>query len=952
MSGLKLCNRVARLRQTRSRYTGMCGCLLSSRCISAGIDPRRNHQARHQSNHVNNADRTSWMSWDSTDNHTSRSAESTNEGKKLHIQHRPFGDEIRRLCEQGQLDRALAVLSMVDQHGSASPVDVYCSLLKSFSKTKALTQARVLHAHLVKRGLECSKSLGEFLMSTLVKCGGLEDALPLFHKLKQKSVVSWTVLISGYAAAGRGQEALRMYRWMLEEGLEPEKCTIVSVLRACGSLGDLQEARRVHCDAVKYACGSDSFVGACLVDMYSKCGSIVGAQSVFDSLPHRNVVSWTAILVACLQNGQPRKVLRLYERMRKEGLSPNRRAFLVVLQACGQLGEKNQGIGTLSFPEKQKVLNIGRALHADARKAGFESDLFVGNTLISMYGRCGSMVDAQDVFDRLSNRDLVSWNAMLSAFIEQGLEQRALLLYGQMKENGVEPDVRTFVRVLQACALLAEREEDIVDGQTIKLESFKRGQAIHADILRCGFQSDIFIASTLVAMYGKCGSLANAQKVFDGLSQRNVVSWTAMLAAYAQHGEAQKALAMYEQMQAEGVSPNDRTLVSALQACGILAEEEDSIMDGLYMKMGSLGRAKALHLDARRKGYDSDVFVGSTLISVYGKCGSTVDAQQVFEALPRRNVVSWNALIAAYAQLNEAEKAFELYEQMQHRGVLATEITLMCVLQACGSAGGLDVCRQIHRKIGSAKKVLSIVLANTLIHAYGRCASMVDAQHVFEEMEEPNVISWNALISGYARQGNNAASLQAYDAMQLVGIKPNGLTFLSVLSACSHAGLVHRGIEYFESMSKNHGISPKIEHYVCMVDLLGRAGQFGLIGDLLSTMPLQPNLSLWLCLLGACRQHGEVVLGKVAFDCAVRLQPRHAASYVLMSNICAHAGLWEYEKEVNQMEHMAGAWKKCGQSWIEHEQESRTFLVGDGKDAQHRHVYDMLEHFSLELQLH
>lgn len=853
-------------------------------------------------------------------------------------------DQLHSFCEDGQLDKALDVLVHMDQQGTVPSVNMYRSLLKVCTKRKALAQAKQVHLHLVKNGLESTRFLGESVVSTLVKCGSLEDALDVFERLPTRTVYSWTALICGYTNSGQSQAALRMYRSMREAGLEPDKFIFVNLLKACANTANLDEGRRVHAEAALYSYETDIYVGTCLLNMYAKCGSILDAQSVFDGLSERDVVSWNAMLAAYVHDGQAEEALRLYGKMFSDGVSPDDRTFVSVLQACGVLAEGEKGCLVLGFFVKPKSLGTGKAIHGEALRRGYDCDVFVGSTLVSMYGKCGSVEDAQHVFQQLLERNVVSWSAMITAITQQGQAVRAFELYVLMLVEGVSPDAHIFVTMLQACGMLAEVEGDTnVDGQPMKVESLAQAKVVHFEAWKRGHRSEVFVASALISTYGKCGSIVDGFNVFNGFYQRNVVSWSAMLAACAQQGQADKALDLYLQMTLECVTPDDRTFVGALQACGLLAEEEEHIVvDGKTIAVQSLGKGKQVHAYAWQKGYSFDLFVGNTLISMYGKCGSIVDAQSVFDRLLQWDVVSWNALLAAYIHQGEEEMALQLFRQMHEEGVSPNDVTFMCLLEACSNTGDLDSCTQIHHHLVSKSKGLSTLMGNTLIHSYGSCASMVDAQKVFDTLSSRDLVSWNALIAGYSRQGDYEASLRCYQNMQVAGVKPDNVTFLSLLSACSHSGRVETGIEHFESMIRDHGITPDIEHYVCMVDLLGSAGYFARVENLLSTMPIPPNLSLWLCLLGTCRKHGEVELAKQAFDCALRIQPEHAAAYVLMSHIYAHAGLWDDAKGVNTLELQARTCKRPGQCWTQHEHEVRVFTVGDHTSPLHRDVYDML----------
>lgn len=849
-------------------------------------------------------------------------------------------DDLVSICEKGRLDNALDILRCLDQQGVAPSAEVYTLLLRLCSRRKALGPAKQVRAYIVKHGLEQNKRLSEEVVSSLVNCGGLEEAAQVFSRMPHRSVFSWTSIISGYSKAGKVGEALRLYQLMQGEGFRPSKYTIVSLLKACGITADLQEGKRIHTDAKTYRCENDLFVATSLIDMYAKCRSIVNARAVFDRLSTRDVVSWNAMLAAYAQTGEPEIVLELYEQMLKDGVTPDSWTYVSLLQSSALLAEKESFFGVHSQMIKLYSIAKGKAVHVAAFVKGYHYDVFVGNTLISMYARCGSVVDAQIVFDGLHERDVVSWTAMLDTYAQQGKADKALKLYRHMREEGVIPDVRMFVVMLQACVTCAEREVGIsMDGVSIKIRSLWIGKALHSEVKRSKFDSDGIVGCTLLSTYGKCGSMKDAENVLSGLSEHDVVPWNAMLVAYLETGQPAKTLCVYEQMLHNGITPNDRSFVSVLQACGALAEEEeDVVVDGEFLKVMSLERGKAVHGEAHKQGFDLDMFVGNTLVSMFGKCGSLTDAQGVFERLSKQDVVSWNVMLEAYAQRGEEEKALQLYDRMLEEGVNPDETTVVCLLQTCSKTGSLGLCRQIH-DIAFARNGLSLPLANTLIHAYGRCSSMADAEIVFDALPQPDVVSWTALIAGYAREGNFAATLHCYRRMLQEGVKPDGVTFLSLLAACSHAGLVDKGFEYFKSMSKDYGITPRIEHYASMVDLLGRAGNFRSIKKLLRTMPVEPDLEMWSSLLSACRKHGNVPLGKQAFDCAVRLQPGYAAAYVMMANIYLDAGMRDEAKVVNEMRQKGGARKKVepGQSWLEHDDNVLTFEIGGCKLSRRRH---------------
>lgn len=860
---------------------------------------------------------------------------------------RRLGKQLQSLCDEGQLDKAVDLLSLWEQLRVLPPVSVYSYLLKACTRRKVLAHVKQVQHHLSKHGLDRTNFPGEQLVSSLVKCGGLHDALQVFHALPSRTIFAWAAIISGFAMAGRGQEALRMYYCMQKEGLKPDSHVFVSLLKACGSPDDLDVGKAIHAEAVKNGCESNKFVATCLVEMYAKCGSLAEAHQVFDGLSLRDVVSWNVMIGAYVQAARPEMSLQLYDRMHDEAVSPNDRTFVNAFQACAMLADKEYGVLDGPLIEKGKSLRRGRELHADARRNGLDRNLFVGNTMVSMYGKCGRTCEAHDVFETLWQRNVVSWNAMLGAYAQQDQPEKALQMYERMRGEGLSPDDRTLVTVLQAVGMLGEKGKYVVDGEWARSKMLEKARAVHAEARRKDYDSDVFVGSSLISAYAKCGCISDSQSVFNGLHSRNVVSWNAMLAAYVLQGHPEKAVQLFDQMEKEGMNSDVRTFVTVLQACGMLADQEDTTGNG--QKLKSLKKGKAIHAKAQRKGYHSNPFLGSTLVSMYGKCGSISDALNVFNGLCHHNVVAWTALLSAFVDQGHKENAMHLYKQMLQEGVNPDEVTLGCILQLCSTTGGLGTCRQIHHSLVSSGKGLSLILANSLIHAYGRCASMVDAQIVFDALAQPDVVSWTALIAGYAREGNCHTSLQCYGVMLQAGIEPNTVTFLALLSACNHGGLVARGLEYFESMTRDYRLTPHVEHYATMVDLLGGAGHFSRVKDLMTSLPVQPDMAMLLCLLGACRKHRKVTLGKEVFDSAVRLQPSCTAAYVLMYHIYSDVGLWDHALEIHELRQRAGALKSPGQSWMELHEEVHTFSVGESDHPQCNEVYDLVWKVKVEL---
>lgn len=839
-------------------------------------------------------------------------------------------------AELGRGKDALSLYSLMESEGIEPDEYTYVALFKACGTIPDLEKGAHLHTLATKHGYSSIIFVGNTLIRMYGKCGLVEKAENVFLHLNKPDIVSCNAMLSVYVENHREEKTLQLYRQLIEEGnVSPDTVTFVCAIQACSTLAKMDETNTallkeiglsLHADARKRAYTSDVYIGSALESMYGKFGRVAEAEKVFASISCGNVVTWNAMLSAYVEGGEGKKALQMYKYMLSNGESPNHQTYAIALQACSVLTEGEAAFAVEAQTIKVVSLKIGRALHEDASKAkGFASNSFVHNALLSMYGRCGSLADAEAVFKGSLNCVVVSYNAMLSAYVEQGQGDRALKLYRQLQEEHMQMDNLTYVIALQACGTLAESEGAIfVKGEALRVVALVIGCALHADAKKKGFASHIFFRNTLISMYGKCGSIMKAENVFNELPERNIVTWNAMLSAYVDQNEGGKVLQLYRLMHMEGQSPNKLTCVLVLQACGALAESEENCIQEAPLEI-----SKTLHTVVKEKGLTSDVCIGCTLISMYGKCGRLKAAKAIFDEMPAYNVVPWNALLSACIEQDQGDKVLDLYRDMQTVQVTVTNITLLCVLQACGSTGCLEISRQLHSNIICTGFDNCPIMTNTIIFGYRSCASIVDALEVFNGLPKHAVVSWNACIAGYAHEGNCEASVHFFERMELAGAKPDEVTSLSLLTAYSHAGLVEKGFEYFDSLTKVHGITPDLKHYSIIIDLFGRAGSLKAIESIIQKMPMRANHSVWLCVLGACRTHGDMKLGKYAFDHAVQLYPTNTAQYILMSNLYTDAGLQEKAKE---LENLTFAAKDEGKEsdWmsIEDEEGWQSFPIG------------------------
>ncbi|KAH9313012.1 hypothetical protein KI387_028047 [Taxus chinensis] len=491
------------------------------------------------------------------------------------------------------------------------------------------------------------------------------------------------------------------------------------------------------------------------------------------------------------------------------------------------------------------------------------------------------------------------------------------------------------------------------------MKALADGKRVHLHLIKTGFEVDTSVGNKLVIMYGKCGSFEDARQVFDKMSKRDSVTWSAMIGVYSQNGLGDDALRLYREMMSCGVKPNQFTFGSVVSACA---------------KMEALEEGKQVQGFVVKSGFESNAVVGSVLVDMYAKCGYIEDARKVFDnmpdrtvvastamvsgyarnerveeaselfwRMPERNVVSWNAMIAGYAQTGHNEEAVELFSRMRCSGNSPNQTTFSTVLSACGNLAALEKGKHAHGLIIKTVFKLGVFVGNALTTMYAKCGSIEDARQLFDRVTERNVVTWNAVISGYAQHGEGNETIYLFEQMQKAGMKPNHVTFLCVLSACSHAGLVAEGRHYFYSMCQDHGIIPRAEHYACVVDLLGRSGYLDEAEGFIEKMPLEPNAGLWKALLAACRTHANSDIGQRAAEKVFELGEQPPSTYVILSNIYAEAGRWNDVAKVRTMMKDRGVKKAPGLSWIEIKNQVHSFVIGDRSHPQTEEIYAMVE---------
>ncbi|XP_024528255.1 pentatricopeptide repeat-containing protein DOT4, chloroplastic [Selaginella moellendorffii] len=633
------------------------------------------------------------------------------------------------------------------------------------------------------------------------------------------------------------------------EGVKPKRLAFLRVIGACCDARDATEGRKVHARVLEDAVlASDVFLSAALINMYGKCGCLDKAEMVFGSIASKDDFSWTSMIRAYVEHEEFDLALEIYMEFLVEGGKPDASTFKNILRACTRLEEK-------SLPQ-------GRLVHSQILESGLGSNLALVNRLVYLYGSSGCFEEAMDLLDRMNPPEDVPWNAMVAALSQRGKNRQALELFNRTSLEGVKPSGVTFVSGIDACSDGGDEQQ---------------GRAIHARALEAGFGSDEVVTGCLINMYGKCGNLEQARRMLEASGWNNLVSCTSLIWAYCQHGLLENALDVFHRVEQGGIKANKVTLVSVVAA---------------FWSSDFLDRGRAMHARLIELGHSSDVIVTNALIGMYGKCGSLPDAKMIFANARRKNAVSWNSIIGACSQQGDGKSALDLFARMDLSGSSPTTITLANVLEACVRINDLPRGKVIHLEIRGSMLEHDPNVRSSLLNMYTKCGSLVDAEKIFQRWQSSCVVTWTSMIAAYAKHARFEDSLKLGRRMEMEGVKFNEVTFLTVIFACSHAGFVEQGCHYFVSMTRERGMTPSLEQYSCVVDLLARAGWIEQALDFIERrMHLPPNAATWIALLNACKIHHDLQRAVMVAERIIELSPGNSSACSLLQDVCNEAGI-------------------------------------------------------------
>lgn len=620
----------------------------------------------------------------------------------------------------------------------------------------------------------------------------------------------------------------------------------------------------------------------------------------------------------------------------------------------------------LKSSARRGFLSEGKQLHSQVIKLGCEYYQSLQNQLLNMYVKSGAVLDACQLFVRMPDRSVVSWNVMISGSVgygrsltpatgeaaitvlglcnlscdnqsinngvsetvEKGVDfcdfsghELALYFFKKMLGEMVRPNHITFVSSLSACT---------------ELNDIDVGIQMHCLIIKFGLCLNGFVGSALVDFFAKCCSVGDARQVFDEIKSKDLVLWNVMVSSYGLNGLGREAFRLFESMRIGGVMGDDFTFSSLLNSCSIL---------------GSSKLGKQIHCLIVRLSLDSDVLVESALVDMYAKNGNLDDAHQAFEGMAIRNVVTWTTMIVGYGKNGEGKEAMKLFTRMLRDGLKPDDLTLASLLSSCANLAAATETNQLHAYVVKCGLEEFTSIGNALISAHSRCGCIVSAFKSFSLICKPNLVTWTSMIGACAFHGLAKEAIKIFERMLHEGVRPDRITFVGVLSACSHAGLVDEGLRYFNLMTGDHQIVPDSEHYTCLVDLLGRAGFLDEAYDVLINMPFKPGANVLGAFVGACKVHGNIKLAEWAAHMLFELEPDEAVNYAVMSNIYAAEGSWSEVARVRKMMRNRSNYKVPGCSWTEIGGEVHTFGSSDKSHPQSVEIYSVLDTLQEDLHL-
>ncbi|XP_076884413.1 pentatricopeptide repeat-containing protein At2g17210-like [Bidens hawaiensis] len=637
------------------------------------------------------------------------------------------------------------------------------------------------------------------------------------------------------------------------------------------------------------------------MDFYSKAGLIDSACNVFNNLNNKDSVSWNIMIPAFIQYAYFHNGILSFMRARAAAFQPNVSTLVIVIQAINKVGDLQQGC----------------KLHGYMIKANFLTVPSLRNSLLGVYANM-AIEYAHKLFDEMSERDVVAWSVMISAYVKGDQALVALRIFKEMlSQFNTELDAQTVVSALKACTDL---KNDII------------GRTLHGFVVRKGFLNDLFIGNSLIDMYSKCNNPGSAFQAWKDMPLNNIVSWNSLLSGLVCNGKYSEAINLFKSMQKSKTDPDAVTLVNLLQVCKHFADP--SI-------------CKCIHTVIIRKNLESNHFIVNTLIDVYAKCNLICSAQKLFNSTKIRDTISWTTMIAAFTHCGFPNEAIKVFNNMMQTHEKPNAVTVLNLIEACSCYSELKRPKSVHGiaiRLGFATET---IVGTAILDMYSSYGDIITSKKAFNQIMKQNVVSFSAMIAACGMNGLPREALRLLTEMEVHGLKPNSVTILSVLSACSHGGLINEGLSFFQKFINSQEVKPSLEHFSCLVDLLSRGGKLDLAMELVDQLADSQSVgaSAWGALLNGCRtsHNSNEHINEKVVKRVIEYEPDNSSGYMLASNMYAARGSWDTAARFRAMVRDKRVKVVAGYSMIHVNNTSYKFIAGDNNQLLLKEIHDTIE---------
>ncbi|XP_043703661.1 pentatricopeptide repeat-containing protein At4g39530-like [Telopea speciosissima] len=748
----------------------------------------------------------------------------------------------------------------------------FAAALAFCSKFKSVVLGHQIHVQIIKSGFSKDVFSQNNLIVMYSKCASIGCGLKLFDEMTERNVVSWTSLISGAIQNGEFEMGLEIYLDMMRAGLRPNEFALGSVLKGCASLEDLEFGLSCHCFAIKIGLENNSFVGGSVLNMYAKCGDIEAAKWVLEGMDSNDVGCWNAMIGGYALSGHYFKAMELVSLMHLKGIIMDQLTFINALKGCSDLGD----------------LNFGRQIHGMIIRSQIEFSTSGMNSLMDMYFKTGGQTSALKIFDKMGGKDTISWNTVFSGLFLDENAREVASLFSRMLSSGLKPSHVTFPIVFRLCGAVF---------------NLVLGLQFYCVAYHLGLSNEALVVNSLINMFFTCGELGRAHSLFESAHTKDISTCNEMIIGYNSNCCTQEALNIFCKVWELGYKANEFTFSSILGAFSRTEHQEI---------------VRQIHGAIIKSGYGFYGFVCCSLINTYSRIRLLEDSVMAFNGIKRLDLASWGTMISAFVLRGHSYGALVLLNRLRATGEKPDEFILGSVLNSCSNIAAYHQTKCIHVLVIRQGFEKHVYIASAVIDAFAKCGDIESSRLAFNQASRyDDLVLLNTMIMAYAHHGLVAEAFEIFEKMKAANLKPSHPTFVSVISACSHLGLIEEGCKLFDSISSDHGMDPSAENFGCLVDLFSRNGLLEEAKRVIEVMPFAPWPAIWRSLLSGCRIHGNKELGEWAAQQLIQLAPENDAGYVLLSKVYSEESSWEDASNVMKRMQERVIRKDPGYSWIE-----------------------------------